>query len=249
MLDETGNYLPKIFADSSKISEIEQLIQLGIIHGITTNPLIVAKEAGNSEPINYYRKLVEEFPELPISIQLLDHDLETLLEEARSFASISPNIVIKVPMFSNGRGLALISQLSSEGIKTNVTGLMKAEQLFLSLLAGKSKGPHYVSLFFNRIKDGGGDPKFEIQRSRKLLDQLSHQAEIIVGSIRQGSDVFEAALAGGNIVTVTPKVIWEMVEHIKTTEFINQCQQSWDELIKSQKIKKPENGKIHPASN
>lgn len=229
---------PKLYADTSKIAELEQLFELGIFSGITTNPIIVAKEAGNSEPRTYYEELAKRFPGLPISIQLLDRDIPTLIQEAKSLASISPDIVIKVPMFGDGRGLAVLSVLMKEKINTNVTALMKAEQLMLALLAGSRKneqnGPTYVSLFFNRIKDAGGNPNFEIGRSRDFIDKLSFRSKIITGSIRRGEDVYEAAIAGSHIVTVTPKVIWSMIKHQKSDEFIAESENAWNSFVSQQ---------------
>lgn len=241
MVDNPG--LPKFFADTSNISEIERLVSLGIISGITTNPVIVAKEASNAEPITYYEKLAKKFPNLPISIQLFDNTIKTLLKQARVFSSISPNIVVKVPMFGDGRGLTLISKLTQENITINVTALMSAQQLLLALVAGKmapTKGPAYVSLFFNRIKDGGGDPQKEIYDSRTLIEKRGSGSQIIVGSIRKPEDVCEAVLAGAHIVTTPPKILWEMISHPKSLEFIEQSQTSWNELLKLQRANNDE---------
>lgn len=221
--------MARLFADTSRVSELKKLIDLGIFQGVTTNPLIVASEAGEADPKTYYEKLVREFPDLPISIQLLDEPLEELLIQARVYAAIALNIVIKVPMFGDGRGISLLSQLTKEGIKVNVTGMMTAQQLLLTLMA--NPGPTYVSLFFNRIKDGGGNPQKEIENARELIDKLGSSAEIIVGSIRKPEDVREAMIAGGHIVTVTPKVIWQMVEHPESDRFIHQSQEAWEKMI------------------
>lgn len=216
-----------LFADTSKVSELKKLLELGIFHGVTTNPLIVASEAGERDPKTYYEKLVKEFPELPISIQLLDEPVEKLLDQARMYASINPNVVIKVPMFGDGRGLILLTKLTGEGIRVNVTGMMTAEQLLLTLMSK----PSYVSLFFNRIKDGGGNPQKEIENARTLIEKLGSDAEILVGSIRKPEDVREAMIAGGHIITVTPKVFWEMVQHEQSDKFIQQSQEAWEKLI------------------
>lgn len=244
---------PKIFADTSSVEEIQKLTKLGIISGITTNPVIVAKEAKNELPDEYYRLLAKNFPDLPISIQLLEDSLENLVSQAHKFAKIAPNIVIKVPMFSDGKGLKVLSVLATEGIPTNVTALMKAEQAFLSLVSGQGKGPQYISLFFNRIKDGGGDPQREITTTKELINKLDSSSEIIAGSIRSGEDVYNAAAFGADIITVTPKVLWEMIEHPKTTEFIAQSQKTWEEFLAKSKVEpkiKPRlrvNGKIASA--
>ena len=221
--------MAKLFADTSKVSELKKLLELGIFQGVTTNPLIVASEAGDSDPKIYFEKLVKEFPDLPISIQLLDESVETLLEQARMYASIASNVFIKVPMFSDGRGIRLLTILTGEGIKVNVTGMMTAEQILLTLMSK----PSYVSLFFNRIRDGGGNPQKEIENARNLIEKLGSDAEIIVGSIRKPDDVREAMMAGGHIITVTPKVFWEMVAHPKSDEFIRQSQEAWENLLKA----------------
>ena len=241
--------LPKIFADTSSIEEIEALVNLGIVSGITTNPLIVAKEAKEQEPNDYYQKLTKKFPNLPISIQLLDEGLEDLLSQARKYAKIAPNVVVKIPMFSGGKGLKLISTLTQENIPTNVTALMTADQAALSLVAGKGSGPQYVSLFYNRIKDGGGNPEKEIKATREMIDKFGSRAEIIAGSIRSGEDVYKAATFGAHIITVAPKVIWSMIEHPKSAEFISQSQKAWDEFIAKNSKKETPRKKYLPKSS
>lgn len=231
---------PTLFADTSDIQEARQLMDLGIFSGITTNPLIVAKEAGNSEPHKYYQRLAEAFPNVPVSVQLLDADVPTLVAQANDFAAISPNIFIKVPMFGDGRGLKVIHKLAKESpeININVTGLINAEQALLAWFAGnrgKNRGPTYLSLFFNRIKDGGGNPQKEIKRTRNFIELFEADSEIIAGSIRKGEDVYQAAIAGAHIVTVTPNVIWQMIPHPKTTEFIEQSQEAWENLVSMKK--------------
>lgn len=223
--------VPQFFADTSSIPQIDWLMALGIFTGITTNPLIVAKEAGQSEPLAYYRELAKKYPKLPISIQLLDEPEDKLFEQAKEFSKIGENIVIKIPMFEDGRALKLLPQLIHKGIKTNVTGLMTAEQVLMVLQAGGNAGPTYASLFFNRIIDGGGDPTLEINRARTLIDKFNSQTKIITGSIRKPQDVFDAVLAGSDIVTITPPIVESMIRHPETIKFIQQSQTAWEEFL------------------
>ena len=223
---------PKLFVDTSKIEEIDALMKLNIFSGITTNPIIVASQAGNAEPVDYYKELANKYPNVPISIQLLDGDEYSLLAEAHKFATISPNIVIKVPMFGDGRGLTVSATLNKKGFRTNVTGMMNAEQLLLAVLADPA--PTYVSLFFNRIKDGGGIPTEEIARSRELIDRISSRSRIITGSIRKVEDVREAIMSGSHIVTIPPKIVWEMIRHPQSELFIKSSQAAWEQFLASQ---------------
>jgi transaldolase len=226
--------IPKIFADTSREKDIEEMVSTGTVYGITTNPLIVAKESSDRNPLAYYSALAKKFKDLPISVQLLDDSFDNLYAQAKSLANIAPNIVIKVPMFSDGKGLALIAKLTRDNIPVNVTALMNSNQLLLALIAGRgefNKGPAFVSLFYNRIKDSNGDPRKEISLSRNFINKTNSSSEIIVGSIRQGKDVFEASRWGAHIITVAPKVFWSMIAHEKTQEFINQCQSDWDSFL------------------
>ncbi|MBI4039358.1 hypothetical protein HY388_00840 [Candidatus Daviesbacteria bacterium] len=220
--------MSELFLDTAKIDDLTSLMQWGIFSGITTNPLIF-REVASTEPLAYYQKIAHLFPNVPVSIQLLEGDVETLVKQGKAFAGLAPNVVVKVPMFGDGRGLTVLTALTQEGIKVNVTGLMSAEQLLLALIA--SPGPSYVSLFFNRIKDGGGNPQKEISNARELIEKIGSAAKIIVGSIRKGDDVREGMVAGGHIVTVTPKVLAVMVNHPKSVEFITQSQSAWDEIM------------------
>lgn len=246
---------PEFFADTSDISAIEKLARLNLISGITTNPVIVAKDANGSNPISGYKNLAARFPEFPISIQLLDESEEKLVKYAKDFVAIAPNIVVKVPMFGDGKGLKILPTLLAQDIKVNVTGLMSAEQILTILQVAQGKGPGYVSLFFNRIRDGGGDPAREINKTRNLIETFNCATKIITGSIRKVDDVYDAVMAGTHIVTVPPPVFWAMINHPKSVEFIEQSQIAWEELLRLQKagngqvqsIKRPRTGGIPRA--
>ncbi len=225
MLEHNGQ--SHFFADTSRIDEIKKMLPLGIFTGITTNPGIVANDSPESDPIEGYKKMTAEFTGIPISIQLLDEPLNELIEQGRRFARISPDVVIKVPMFGDGRGLCAMATLIPEKIKINATALMSAEQATVAL----QFNPHYVSLFFNRMKDYGTNPLQEISNTRELIERDGANSKIIVGSIRRPQDIREALTAGAHIVTITPKVFWSMVYHPKTEEFIQENQRSWESLV------------------
>lgn len=237
--------MPELFLDTAKIDDLTSLMQWGIFSGITTNPLIF-REVASTEPLTYYQKIANLFPNIPVSIQLLEGDVETLIKQGRAFAGLAPNVVIKVPMFGDGRGLTVLTALTREGIRVNVTGLMSAEQLLLALIA--SPPPSYVSLFFNRIKDSGANPQKEITNARALIEKIGSGAKIIVGSIRKGDDVRESMAAGGHIVTVTPKVLATMVNHPKSVEFITQSQAAWEEIMGSRR-NRPQARALHQRAS
>ena len=83
-------------------------------------------------------------------------------------------------------------------------------------LLGALAKPRYLSIFYNQIKDVGGDPIRVIKESSQILQGTG--VEIIIGSIRHFSEIPESLLAGADIVTVPPDVFAKMALHPKTKE-------------------------------
>src|SRR5689334_8003404 len=106
----------KIFIDSGNLKDIEALVPLGIIDGITTNPSLLAKEGGD------YRGLLKKICQLvkgPTSAEVVATDTEGMLRQGRELAAIDEYIVVKVPFTRDG--VRACKTLASEGIKVNVT--------------------------------------------------------------------------------------------------------------------------------
>ncbi len=239
------NRLPisKYFADTALIPEIRALMDLGLFSGITTNPSIIAREASGKDPHTYVLEIASTFPDVPVSAQILKGELMDLVETAMKVASIAPNVVVKIPAFCDLRGVAgtedgkalrLIALLKLEDVKKNITALMSAEQAICYIMAGHRAGREveFVSLFFNRIKDGQGDPRREIENTREFIEKYRLVTEIIVGSIRNKEDIREAQMAGAHIVTIPPSVFWsKVIAHPQSQRFIDQAEEDYQQAF------------------
>jgi len=217
----------EIFLDTASVKEIREVLPWGVIKGITTNQKIFLNEKGID-----FRSRVFEILSLvdgPLSVELTktaERD-EELIAEADEYSSWNPErIIIKVPMFGDGKGLRIVETLTSRGIKTNMTCLMTTNQVLLAANVGAT----YASIFFNRIKDHGLDPAKIVLESRRIIEQGGFPTKLIVGSIRKPEDVTEAALAGAHIVTVPYKILVQMPFHPKTEETITEFDRCWEEF-------------------
>lgn len=209
----------KIFLDSANLLDVENALARGHISGITTNPSLLAKEpkANFYEHIKKIVKLIEaDGRGLPLSVEVFATKPDEMIAQAQDIVQqiAYPQLNIKVPI--GWDELKVIYALSKLGIKVNCTCMFTEEQCVLAANSGAS----YLSIFHCRLKDVGGDPVKVIAGTRRILDQAGHKAEIIVGSIRMQSDVLEAHLAGGHIVTVGAKVIEQMSAHPATDKSV-----------------------------
>ena len=136
----------KFFIDTANVDEIRKANDMGVICGVTTNPSLIAKEGRD------FKKTIEEITSIvdgPISgeVKATTVKAEDMITEAREIAKIHKNMVVKIPMTSEG--LKAVKVLSKEGIKTNVTLIFSANQALLAARAGAT----YVSPFIGRLDD------------------------------------------------------------------------------------------------
>lgn len=220
----------EIFLDTANIDEICEILEWGIIKGITTNQKIFLKEKGcNFEEQS--KKILKLANPHPVSLEG-PNNLNELINTARVYNKWGKNVVIKVPMLADGSGLKAVKILEDEGIKTNVTAMMSVNQAFLAVEAGAS----YASLFFNRIRDSGSDPIQVVTQSRAIIDNGGFNTKLIVGSIRNPSDVEEIISAGPHIITIPYKILKQMPYHERTVSTLEEFDKSWEEFKRAEKI-------------
>src|SRR5688500_5643454 len=192
------------FLDTAAIEEIRNAARWGVLDGVTTNPTLYGKVGGS------YEEILTEICGLtsgPVSAEVVAEDVDGMLREGRHFASLAPNVVVKVPM--SEAGLEVIARLAEEGIRTNCTLIFSANQGLLAARAGAS----LLSPFVGRL-DVLGERGMDVVRELVAVVRThALDAEVLAASIRHPRHVTEAALAGAHIATVPHKVLGQMVRH------------------------------------
>ncbi len=210
-----------LYIDSSDPKEIKDLYAWGVLSGVTTNPLIIAREAPDADLAERIREILS-VSHGDVSVELTTEAEGEMIEESLQYHAWDPQrITIKVPFSETG--LRVLHQLVKRGIKTNVTCLMAMNQAYLAALAGAT----YVSLFSGRVRDMGYDVRPVIASTREILDREHLASKIIVGSMRHLMDVNEALEAGAHVPTVTPPILRKMVWNPRTIETIAEFNNAW----------------------
>jgi len=208
----------KIFLDTADIEEIRTVARWGVLDGVTTNPSLYAKVGGSYDEI---LKEVCKITPGPVSAEVVADDVEGMLKEGRRFATLAPNIVVKVAMSENG--LEAISRFADEGIKTNCTLIFTANQGLLAAKAGAS----LISPFVGRLDDINQDGMIVIRDLVEILAIHGIESEVIAASIRNPLHMTQAALAGSHIATQPFKILQQMVHHPHTDKGIVQFKADW----------------------
>jgi transaldolase len=208
----------KIFLDTADIEEIRTVARWGVLDGVTTNPSLYAKVGGSYDDI---LKEVCKITSGPVSAEVVSDDVEGMLEEGRHFATLAPNIVVKVAMSENG--LEAISRFADEGIKTNCTLIFTANQGLLAAKAGAS----LISPFVGRLDDINQDGMIVIRELAEIFAIHEIDSEVLAASIRNPVHMTQAALAGAHIATLPFKILQQMVHHPLTDKGIVQFKSDW----------------------
>lgn len=216
----------KIFLDTANLEEIKTASSWGVIDGITTNPTLMSKQKGvKMETIaSQICKIIKG----PVSLEGGATTKEEMIKEGRYLAKIAPNVVVKIPMTTEG--LMAAQALSHQGIKTNITLVFSANQALLAAKAGAT----YVSPFLGRLDDIGQSGIKLLEEILIIYNNYHFKTEIIAASIRHPDHVKQTAMLGCHIATIPFKVLSQMFDHALTEKGIALFQKDWQMLKKSQ---------------
>jgi transaldolase len=209
----------KFFIDSANLSEIREAAELGLIDGVTTNPSLISKEGGVD--FKEHIAAVCELVEGDVSAEVTSLDTEGMLREGREYARIAPNVVIKCPLTRDG--LKATRQLTSEGIRVNVTLCFSPAQAILAAKAGAA----YVSPFVGRLDDVGQNGIAVLTEIVEIYRNYEWRTEVLASSIRHPIHVIEAARGGAHVATMPFKVLGQLFDHPLTDKGLEQFLSDW----------------------
>jgi transaldolase len=213
----------KFFIDTANIEEIKKAYALGMVDGVTTNPSLIAKE---NRP---FEELLQEICDLvdgPVNGEVVSIEAQGMVEEGRKLAAFHPNIVVKIPMTTEG--LKAVKILSGESIKTNVTLVFSPMQALMAAKAGAA----YVSPFVGRLDDVAQVGIDLVNDIMNIYGNYGYETEVIVASVRNPIHVVEAALIGADIATLPYKVIDQLAKHPLTDIGMEKFLADWEKRAK-----------------
>lgn len=203
----------KLFADGADLNEIHRLRQNPQVQGFTTNPTLM-RASGVKNYLDFARTAIEMVFPLPISLEVFADDFQGMEKQALLLSNLGENVYVKIPITNtrNESSVALISKLSSQGVKVNVTAVFTFDQITAVGDALSKDVPSVISIFAGRIADAGVNPG-PIVSSAVQKKTLLPKMEVIWASPRQIYNVVEAGELGCDIITMTPD-LWKKLPNL-----------------------------------
>ncbi len=197
----------KIFLDTADTKIISEYFETGLVDGVTTNPSLIMKSGRDPEEV--YQE-IKNIGVTDISMEVMG-DAQQMYDEGmrlvNKFGSVS---TIKLPM--TREGLKVCKELTKEKVRTNVTLIFCASQAVLAAKAGAT----YVSPFVGRLDDQSVAGLEVVRSISELYRMYGIKTQILSASIRSVQRAVRSWYNGAQIVTMPPKVLDQMYDHILT---------------------------------
>ncbi len=209
----------EIWLDSINFDLVKKANGLGILHGVTTNPAILAESSDREKCI----KNLLELQSGPVTYQVTASSAKQMILQGLAFKAISDRLIVKIPVTQEG--LNAIHVLSQKGIQTMATVIFDFRQY---LLAAKA-GAHYAAPYYSAILKAGGDADSQITRMCKLKER-HHLPTKILGASFQSIEQIEACIdLGVDAVTIKDVLFLDFIaDHKETLHRMDLFQQAWN---------------------
>ncbi len=203
-----------ILIDSADLNHIQTSCDLGWVHGVTTNPLLLARE---EMPIDSLLPAIKHLCSAPIFYQLVATNYDQMIKEAYLIREIlGQQLVLKLP--PNDLGFQVCSQLSSK-FACCPTAIYSPAQALIA----KEAGARYVAVYVNRATRLLGDGIKLVQRIASVLSDSP--TELLAASIKSPDEAVQAVAAGAHHLTLPYETLIKMSYHSLSEAAIHEFQE------------------------
>lgn len=217
----------QLFLDTADVGEIHKAYDTGLLDGVTTNPTLILKSGRNLRDVA--EEICVKFPSLrSVSTEVVADTADEMMEQAKQFIGIGPQITIKLPC--TVEGLKACKRLSKQHVKTNVTLIFSVAQAIMAAKAGAT----YISPFVGRCNDNSFSGVELIRAIAGTLNAHHSDTQVLAASLRDVHHVSRCFLYGAKVCTLPPGVFWNMYGHVLTREGLDRFQKDWDDANKDQ---------------
>lgn len=218
----------EIWLDTSNVDFVGGAHDLGIVHGVTTNPTILSISKMCPE------ELIDTFLEIQsglVAVQVLSDEVQEMCKQAKALSAISSRIVVKIPVTQ--QGIRAIYTLNQEGVQTLATAIFEPHQALLAFKAGAN----YLAPYLGKIADTGKDPIQVLSQMNFMKMRYGFDGMIMGAGIRDLATVLACLEMGICAVTLTEKIFNEFVaDYNPTLLALQQFSKDWSESIFSKTV-------------
>ena len=193
----------KLYADSADLSAVLPLLQDALVHGVTTNPTILAKAGRSAAHLPMLCREFEDAGAGEIFIQATGEDRSALLQSSLHISEFGERITVKVP--ATGDGFRVATELIRRDIRVLLTAVYSLPQATFAA----SIGVDYIAPYFGRLVDSGEDGLAKVTHMNLVLQET--KTRVLVASVRSPNAAATLASNGVRYITADVPVLLAMM--------------------------------------
>src|SRR5437763_9524798 len=194
-----------IYLESVDLEEIRNAASAGLADGVA----FARTASADSADANTRERLEEISREFafPICVPVGAVSSNDIYSEARELAKISDHVVVQVPLVEDS--LVPMARLTAEGVVVCATFVYSAAQ---AIIAAKT-GAAAVRITLEDLERYGQPGTRTLAEIKSALDAGEQECDVMAASPLSSVQFAECALAGADIVCLTPETLRNLVLH------------------------------------
>lgn len=209
----------ELWLETSDLQVVKNASQMGILHGVATNPTIGAKSNLSFDDL---LQALLDCQTGPVVAQVMGKSAQEIIQQGEALFAFSNRIIVNIPV--TREGLQGINILSMKKIPVLASGVFDIKQ---ALLAARSKAI-YISPHFSQICEADQDGINNLKAMAELMLQYQYPAKIIASSLKSTEQIKECCNLGIDAVALNETVFEEYVsDHPATMKMIDRFSRDW----------------------
>jgi transaldolase len=195
-----------IYLESVNLDEIRNAASAGLADGVAFSHVAFSADDPDASARERLEEISREFA-FPVCVPVAAVTSSDIYTEARELAKVSDHIVVQIPLVEDS--LIPIARLTAEGVIVCATFVFNAAQATIAAKAGAIS----VRVTLDELETYGQSSAQAISEIKNVLDAGERECDVMAASPRSAVQFSECALAGANIISLTPDTLRGLVVH------------------------------------
>jgi transaldolase len=195
-----------IYLESVNLDEIRNATSAGQADGVAFSHVAFSADTPDASTRERLEEISREFA-FPVCVPVGAVTSSDIYSEARELAKVSDHIVVQIPLVEDS--LIPIARLSAEGVVVCATLVFNGAQAIIAAKAGATT-VHVTLADLETYGQAGAQTLAEI---KNVLEAGERECDVMAASPRSALQFAECALAGADIISLTPEILRGLVVH------------------------------------
>jgi TalC/MipB family fructose-6-phosphate aldolase len=219
----------ELWLDTIDRMTIGRAKNLGLLHGVTTNPTILSQ---SSEPVEEVLEDLLNCFSGPLAVQVTLRSVEEMIDQGKDLFDFSSRIIVKIPVTEEG--IEAIYRLSHSEIPVMATAIFAPMQAFIAAKAGA----RYLAPYFSYL---GEKALGCCLTMHKIACSNNRPCKLLVAALKTPEEATACIESGFSAMTLKPDLFQQcLLPAAQTLEHLDRFDADWKNAAPSKLLSAPQ---------